>query len=99
MTWTHTLTESFIRGIGKTSAVLFVAGAAAGVYFVATSIFPTRKVTQGVQVDSELNELETEAEHVTIESVESVTESKLKHRTIADIFDTLCRSSYMKNKW
>lgn len=101
MTWTDAFTESFVRGIGKSSAVLLVVGAVTGIYYVATtpSFFirnlrsrpKVSKHDKDTRVSDDTDEgvlegdMENEAEHITSEVVNS-------NVNYCSLFDSLRRS-------
>lgn len=91
-------TESFVRGVGKTSAVVLVAGVLAGAYYVVSSSSnlllkrkskPTKKAT-GVDKGVQYNE---DAVDPSIEDQleDAVTSSKQDTR-IKAMFDSLSRA-------
>lgn len=54
MTLSNTFTESFVRGMGNSSASLLVIGAVAGVYYVATNIMLFTRKKKVIQHDKEV---------------------------------------------
>lgn len=65
MTLTNIFTEAFIRGIGKSTAVCLVAGAAASAYYISTILLIKQSVTYiDTEVQVEASDIENEAEKI-----------------------------------